>query len=294
MSVLRRLALVGLCAVPLPAAAADCGGQQDQIEVIAEAFLAKEQVTEPGDIPDERTARCMADALIAIIGTHAEWGAPVGYKVGLTSKGVQQRMGINTPAWGILTQGMLIPSGSKIPRAHAARPLAEADLMVTIADDGIMSATTVEEAAQHISQLTAFIELPDLVYADGIKPTLVREIAINVGARHGVVGNSVPMTPALIAALPHLTVNMTTLGEKRWDSEGKRLMGHPLAPLVWLVEKLKSEGRSLKAGDVVALGSFGPPLTPDFPGQDMLVTYTDEKGNDLPGGPLSVKVTFSP
>lgn len=294
MTTLRLLLLTLAFLSPLPAIAADCSGQQDQIEKIAEAFLAKSEVTSPGDIPDYRTARCMATALVGIIAARAEWGAPVGYKVGLTSKGVQQRMGIDTPAWGVLTQGMLIPSGGKIPRAHAARPLAESDLMVTIADDGIMNATTVEEAARHVSQITAFIELPDIVYADGIEPTLEREVAINVGARHGVVGNSLPMTPELAAALPRLTVNMTTMGAKRWDSPGSRLMGHPLAPLVWLVAQLKSEGLSLKAGDVVALGSFGPPLTPDMPGQDMIVTYTDEQGNDLPGGPLTVKITFSP
>jgi hypothetical protein len=79
----------------------------------------------------------------------------------------------------------------------------------------------------------------------------------------------------------------------RWDSEGSRLMGHPLQPLVWLAQQMKAEGRSLKAGDVVALGSFGPPLTPEMPGQDMLVTYTDEAGADLPGGPLSVRVRFT-
>jgi len=280
--------------LPLPALAADCGGQGDQIEVIAQAFLTKTEVEKPGDIPDYATARCMATALVEIIAADPAWGPPVGYKIGLTSKGVQQRMGISTPAWGRLTQGMLIQSGGKIARAHAARPMAEADLMVTIADTGINDATTVEEAARHISQITAFIELPDLVYADGIKPTLEREVAINVGARHGVVGNSLPMTPELAAALPHLTINMTTMGAKRWDSPGSRLMGHPLAPLVWLVAQLKKEGLALQAGDIVALGSFGPPLTPDFPGQDMIVTYTDEQGNDLPGGPLKAKVVFSP
>jgi 2-keto-4-pentenoate hydratase len=293
---MRRLLLViaGLLALPATATAAGCPGYADNVAAISQAFLDQAQVSSLDKIPDYAAARCIADGVVEAIGRDPAWGPPIGYKVGLTSKGMQQRLGIDTPAWGRLTQGMLIQSGGKVPRAFAARPIAEADLMVTIADAGIMDATTVEEAARHVSQMTAFIELADLVLADGFTPTLNKIVAINVGARRGVVGNSLPMTPELAAALPHLTVNMTTLGAKRWDSEGTRLMGHPLAPLVWLVGQLKAEGRSLEAGDVVSLGSFGPPLTPDFPGQDMLVTYTDEKGADLPGGPLKVKVTFSP
>ena len=290
---MRHLLLSLLVLLPLPAAAA-CPAHADDVNVIVTAFLEKAQVRSLGKIPDYAAARCIADAVVEKISDNQASNQPVGYKVGLTSKGVQQRMGINTPAWGHVTQGMLLESGTKVPRAFAARPIAEADLMVTIADAGINDATTPEEAAKHVKELTALIELADLVYADGVKPTLELMVAANLGARYGVIGNSLPMTPELAAALPRLTVNMSTLGAKRWDSEGSRLMGHPLAPLVWLAGQLKKEGRSLKAGDIVWLGSFGPPLTPDFPGQDMIVTYTDETGADLPGGPLGVKVTFSP
>jgi len=291
---MRRLLAAALLLVPLPAGAASCPGHDSDVRIVTEAFFGKTPVDHLSVIADYATARCIADRAIAIISADPAWGPPVGYKVGLTSKGVQQRMGIDTPAWGRLTQGMLLKSGTKVPRAFAAQPIAEADLMVTIADAGINDATTPEEAARHVSQITAYIELADLVFADGYKPTLEREVAVNVGARLGVVGNSLPMTPELAAALPRLTINMSTLGAKRWDSPGNRLMGHPLAPLVWLVQQLKKEGRSLQPGDVVALGSFGPPLTPDFPGQDMIVTYTDDKGADLPGGPLGVKAIFSP
>jgi 2-keto-4-pentenoate hydratase len=290
---MRRLLLPLLLLLPLPAAAA-CPAYADNVNTIVAAFLAQAPIKSLNAIPDYAAARCIADAMVEKISETPVWSQPVGYKVGLTSKGVQQRLGINTPAWGVVTQGMLLQSGTKVPRAFAARPIAEADLMVTIADAGINEATTPEEAAKHVKELTALIELADLVFADGVKPTLELMVAANLGARHGVVGNSLPMTPELAAALPHLTVNMTTLGAKRWDSEGSRLMGHPLAPLVWLAGQLKTEGRSLKAGDIVWLGSFGPPLTPDFPGQDMIVTYTDEQGADLPGGPLKVRVIFSP
>jgi 2-keto-4-pentenoate hydratase len=291
---LRSLALSFVLLLAIPAAAAaDCPGQADNVETVVEAFLENEAVESLDEIPSYAAARCIADRFVALIGPEGAWGPVVGYKLGLTSKGMRERLKIAEPIWGQLTQAMLLENQALVPLGWAARPIAEADLMVTIADAGIMDATTPDEAARHVSQITGFIELANLVFADGVKLTRERFVAVNAGARLGVVGTSLPMTPELAAALPHLTVNMTTLGKKRWDSEGSRLMGHPLQPLVWLVAQLKAEGRSLQAGDVVALGSFGPPLTPEMPGQDMLVTYTDESGADLPGGPLSVRVKFT-
>ena len=86
-------------------------------------------------------------------------------------------------------------------------------------------------------------------------------VAINVGATLGIVGKSQPMTPALVAALPEMYVVFSVDGYTWWRKPASALMGHPLQPLVWLVAALQAEGRRLEAGDVVSLGSFGPPLS---------------------------------
>jgi 2-oxo-hept-3-ene-1,7-dioate hydratase len=139
------------------AAAADCPGQAGNIETIVEAFLAHEEIKGLDEIPNEAVARCVADGFVTIVGPEGAWGPVVGYKVGLTSKGMRERLGIAEPIWGSLTQAMLLENQTKVALGWAARPIAEADLMVTIADAGIMEATTVEAAARHVSQLTAFI-----------------------------------------------------------------------------------------------------------------------------------------
>jgi 2-keto-4-pentenoate hydratase len=63
------------------------------------------------------------------------------------------------------------------------------------------------------------------------------------------------------------------------------VLGHPLNAVVWLVQDMAREGRALKKGDLVSLGSFSK-LLPPKPGLAVEVTY-----QGLPGNP-SVAVSF--
>jgi 2-keto-4-pentenoate hydratase len=267
--------------------AAECPQYGDQVKTIAEHYLHKRLLTELRDVPDAAAARCIADTLVRVLGEQAGWGAPVGYKVGLTSKTMQERLGLDAPVWGQLTAAMLLPEGETVPAGYGARPIAEADLLVRIGDAAINEATTPDEAALHVSEVIAFIELSDLVFAPEAPLTAERVVAINVGARLGIMGEARPMTPALAAALASMEVTLAVNGAAQFTASGDALLGHPLQPLVWLAAALKAEGRALKAGDLVSLGSFGPPSPPQA-GQEISVHY-----DGLPGGPMLVSVLFT-
>lgn len=279
-----RYLVLPLLLLSLPAVAkADCKDYDDRVKAIAEFYVEQDEpLAGLKDIPDYATARCIADKVVETGETQGDWGPPVGYKVGLTSKAIQEQLGIDRPAWGVLTASMLRPAGDPVPRDYAARPIMEADLLVTVADAGINDVTTPEEAARHVSQVTPFIELADLVFAEGAAIGIESVVAINVGATLGVVGESRPMTPELAAALSEMVVAVSIDGATQWRVPATALMGHPLQPLVWLVETLKAEGRSLKAGDVVSLGSFARPVMPDAnESVRMTVNYLNADGADL-------------
>jgi 2-keto-4-pentenoate hydratase len=283
------LLLISLPSVVL----ADCKDYYDRVKTIAEHYIQHDRPLQNfREVPDMATARCIADKVVEIGETQGDWGPPVGYKVGLTSKAMQEKLGVAQPVWGRLTQAMLRPEGELVPANYAARPIVEADLLVTIADAGINEVTTPEEAAKHVSAVTPFIELADLVFAEGEKVTAERIVAINVGATLGIVGESRPMTPELAAALPQMYVAMTAYNLTQWRQPATVLMGHPLQPLVWLVAALQAEGRSLQPGDVVSLGSFGPPLllTAEDEGESVTVSYKGASGTDVLD---DVSVTFS-
>lgn len=270
-----------------PAAAQDCNGLRPEAETIAAAQLAGEALVGLELPADMDYAACVRNEVVRRLWKDGGWGGPVGYKVGLTSQAMQERLGIDRPLWGILLSEMLLPDGAEVAADYGARPIAETDLLVVVGDRAINEATTIEEAAAHVTAVKPFIELADLVVAEGEPLTAATVVAINVGARLGIVGPEIPMTPELLAALPGMTVSFGDGSQVFGEAPGSALMGHPLQPLLFLIGELKAAGGELKAGDLVSLGSFGAPQPPRAG-----ATYT-ARYLGLPGGEVAIRVTFA-
>lgn len=216
-------------------------------------------------------------------------GESAGFKVGLTSKAVQETVGATSPMRGVLLRSMLLKDGATVSTKFGSRPIWEPDLIVTVKDAGINLATTALEAARHLDEVVAFVELPDRVVAETEKPDGQLLTAVNAGARLGVTGQRVKIqaTPAFLAALENMTVTATDQsGAELATAKGTTLLGHPLNPVLWLIKNLAATGEKLKAGDVISLGSFAKPQPPQ-PGQTMTVRY-----DGLPGGPIKASVRF--
>ena len=226
-----------------------------------------------------KEAECMREALVAEL--RKSQGRIIGYKAGLTSKPVQERFGHNAPVRGILLEKMLLADGAEVSAKFAARPIFEADLMVEVKDEGINQAKTPAEVLKHIAKIYPFIELPDLVVADG-EPLNGRIItAINVGARFGVLGKAI--APNANANMLDLLANMDVIVQDKdgyglSKGPGKAILGHPLNAVIWLAEDIAKSGGKLKAGDMLSLGSFMRQMPPK-PGMTVKVTYEGLSGN---------------
>lgn len=215
-------------------------------------------------------------------------GRIVGYKAGLTNPAVQKRFGVSAPLRGALLQRMLLQEGEEVPAKFGARPVFEADLLVVVKDSGIQRARTHLEALQSLSLVVPFIELPDLVVAEGEKLTAPLIVFINVGARLGVTGKGLPVeaTEAFAARLAAMRVRVNDQnGKELASATGSAILGHPLNAVLWLAQDLERSGVSLKPGDLLSLGSFTPPMPPRA-GLAVTVRY-----EGLPGNP-QVSVQF--
>jgi 2-keto-4-pentenoate hydratase len=218
-------------------------------------------------------------------------GAPIGYKAGLTNPAVQKRFNHGSPVWGTLYAPMLLANGAVVEAAFGARPLFEADLLVRVADEAINRAKTPEDVLAAIDQVIPFIELPDLVVMAPPKLNGAAITAINVGARFGVPGTplAVPVTRgeryALLNALRDMVVVVKGDGAELDRGKGSDVLEHPLNAVVWLAQDMAREGRTLKKGDLVSLGSFSR-LMPPKPGLAVEAVY-----EGLPGTP-GVKLSF--
>jgi 2-keto-4-pentenoate hydratase len=114
--------------------------------------------------------------------------------------------------------------------------------------------------------------MPDLVLAQGLDgPNL---LAINVGARLGVLGEPIPVqvSEEFAARLGTMTVVMDNGERELARAPGTALLGHPLNVMPWLAEHLAARGQRLRAGDLVSLGGFSPAL-PTEPGRTYTVRY---------------------
>jgi 2-keto-4-pentenoate hydratase len=239
--------------------------------------------------------RCVQEKLIAIFAqprnfplvafsespSYSTWlenapGDTVGFKLGLTNPAIQQRFGIDHPVRGAIFHATLrATSGAEIEARFAAVPVLEADMLLRIGMGGVETALNDHAALiRHVDQVIPFIELPDLVYAPDYRPSLGDVLAINVGARLGVVGQPIAVThsPDFIAALGRMSVSLHQDGREVSRAPGAAILGHPLNALAWIARDLAREGRPLRAGDIISLGSFSPPQ-PVVAGQAWIARY---------------------
>jgi 2-keto-4-pentenoate hydratase len=287
---LRRIAILAATALAIPLATAQAACPEDaEVARMAADILASRPAQGYGSSLTMEDAACAREKLVALL--VKQHGAPVGYKVGLTNAAAQQRFGVPSPVRGTVYQATIRARGTagapaEVPAAFAALPNVESDLLVRVRDEGINEAGSDHVAIlRHLDQVIPFIEMPDLVLAPGQMngPNLV---AINVGARLGVLGEPIPVqaTPDFAARLGSMTVILATEQKELSRAPGTALLGHPLNVIPWLVEDLKRDGRRLRAGDIVSLGGFSPAL-PTEAGRTVTATY-----EGLAERPLTVSV----
>ncbi|MBB5693179.1 2-keto-4-pentenoate hydratase [Muricoccus pecuniae] len=286
---MRRATLLAVTALALGIgeAKAACPSDAD-VARMASSILSRTPAQPYAGLSME-DAPCAREKLVAILAQHH--GPAAGYKVGLTNAAAQQRFGIPNPVRGTIFHATVRAQGTaekpaEIPAAFAAVPNVESDLLVRVRDEGINEAGADHVAIlRHLDQVIPFIEMPDLVLAPGGMngPNLV---AINVGARLGVLGEAIPVqaTSDFAARLASMTVTLATDQKELSRAPGTALLGHPLNVIPWLVEDLKRDGRRLRAGELISLGGFSPAL-PTEAGRTVTATY-----EGLADRPLTVSV----
>jgi len=255
---------------------------------LAEQYLKKTPVTEiDANMTMEQAAK-IQERFVALIGK--EFGELAGYKAGLTNPNVQKVFGVNQPVRGTLLAKMMLKNGAVVPANFGTVPMTEGDLVVRVKDEGINQAKIGAEALKHLDAVIPFIELPDMVCGKGVKfngPVLV---AINVGSRYGVLGDPIPLeaTPEWAERLKNFTLQVVDeKGTVVSEGKGTALLGDPLAVVLWIRDSVAAEGKKLKKGDILSLGSITK-MIPAKPGMTLKAKYT---GLD-PKGPVEVSVSF--
>lgn len=177
-----------------------------------------------------------------------------GYKIGLTSKAMQEMLGVDTPDVGYVTERMVVPCGGSLEAAELVAGRIEAEFAFRIGAAVHADDVRVEELRAAISHVAVSAEIIDSRIRDW-KIGLIDTVADNASAARIVVGEWVPATDELFASLPDRVITLTEDGQVIGEGPGSAVLGDPLEALRWLANTLSAQGTHLQPGQVVLAGS---------------------------------------
>jgi 2-keto-4-pentenoate hydratase len=185
----------------------------------------------------------------------------IGYKVGLTSKPMQQMVGVDSPDFGPVLASTVYRDGDTISVSRFIAPKVEAEIVFVLGERLMGPGVTVTQAHAAIAGAVAAMEIVDSRIADWrIKlADTVADLASN-----GAIATSSRVVP--IADIDPRLVGMTFTrnGELIDTGAGAAALGDPVAVVAWLANVLGSDGVALEPGHLIMTGALhaAVPMTP--------------------------------
>lgn len=179
-------------------------------------------------------------------------GASVkGHKVGLTSAAMQKQMGVDSPDFGHLLDGMFWLEHEPIPAERFLQPRVEPEMAFVLKHPLSGPGVTAADAIRAVDYVLPALELIDSRIRDW-RIGLADTIADNASSG-GVVLGSKP-TPLTQTDLRLAGCNLHKNGALAGTGAGGAVLGSPLSSLVWLANTLGARGVTLDG--VVLPGSI--------------------------------------
>lgn len=180
----------------------------------------------------------------------------VGKKIGVTSKVVQEMLGVHQPDFGFLTDAMTFANGAKVPVAgHLISPRAEAEIGFRLKKDLQGPGVTEADVLAATDAIMPCFEIVDS-RIDNWKIAIQDTVADNASCGVYVLGEQEADPKDF--DLPALKIRVWKNGEILSEGLGSAVQGNPLTAVAWLANTLGRFGIPFKAGEVILSGSLVP------------------------------------
>jgi 2-oxopent-4-enoate/cis-2-oxohex-4-enoate hydratase len=190
----------------------------------------------------------------------------VGKKIGVTSKPVQDMLGVFQPDFGFLTDAMAYPDGADIPIAgHLIQPRAEGEIAFRLKKDLQGPGVTEQDVLDATESIMPCFEIVDSRIRNW-EIKIQDTVADNASCGVYVLGRN-EVDPRDYD-LPNLKMTIWKNGEYHSEGLGSAVQGNPLTAVAWLANTLGEFGIPFKAGEVILSGSLAP-LIPVVAGDEM-------------------------
>lgn len=198
----------------------------------------------------------------------------IGWKIGLTSKVMQEALGIDTPDSGVIYDDMDFANGGVVPAGRFIQPRIETEIAFVMKApvSGEMSRDEVLAATDYVAPAIEILDTRILRADPVTKQTrkifdTVADNAANGGivlgaARHDPKAVDLRWVGAIVAKNDEVVAT----------GLGAAVLNDPVMGIVWLARRMSQYGQRIEAGQVVLAGSFiGPVECP--PGTRIAADY---------------------
>lgn len=179
----------------------------------------------------------------------------VGAKIGMTSKAVQEQLGIDQPDFGVLFADMQLDDVGTVPAGQLLQPKVEAEIAFCIGRDIDVVGDDPAELASAIAYALPALEIVDS-RIDGWDIKMIDTIADNASTGMFVLGTRPVGIQGinLACCLMRLEKN----GVIAVEGSGAACLGNPLSALAWLASMRIGQCNPLRAGEIILSGALGP------------------------------------
>ena len=179
----------------------------------------------------------------------------VGKKIGVTSKAVQDMLGVHQPDFGFLTDWMHVEGDIDVDAKALIAPRAEAEIAFILKDGLNGPGVTAADVIAATQSIAPCFEIVDSRIQDW-KIGIVDTVADNASCGVFILGEA--RADPHDHDLPALHVTVTKNGEQLSEGYGSAVQGSPAAAVAWLANTLGGFGVTLDAGDIILSGSLVP------------------------------------
>lgn len=180
----------------------------------------------------------------------------VGHKIGLTSRAVQDQLGVHQPDFGILLDDMQVDDSALVPSERLLQPKIEAEIGFVLGEDlADGPELTPERIHGAVDYAVVALEIVDSRIA-GWDITFADTVADNASAGLFVLGRQRLSLDEFEPRAVQMT--MAYNGRVVSTGNGAACLDDPLNALVWLARTTRDLGDPLLAGQVILSGALGP------------------------------------